>query len=67
MHLENLLAVVELGKVNVDLAVETSCSQQCLVKDVDAVGGGEDDDTAIGPKAVHLGEQLVERALALIV
>ena len=67
MDLEDLLALVQVGQVNMDLAVEASGAQKCLIKDVSTVGGGQDDDTAVGPKAVHLGEQLVQRALPLVV
>ena len=67
VNLEDFLAVGELGKLDVNLAVETACPEQRLVEDVGTVGGGEDDHAAVGAKAVHLGEQLVERALALVV
>ena len=67
VHLENLLAVVELWQVHIDLAVEAAGTQQRLVEDVDAVGGSQDYDSAVGAKAVHLGEQLVEGALTLVV
>ena len=67
MYLEDSLALCHVGQVDVDLTVETSGTQQCLVKHVDAVGGCQNDDTRVGAKAVHLGEQGVERVLALIV
>ena len=38
-----------------------------LVEDVGPVGGGEDDDALRAGEAVHLGEDLVERLLALVV
>ena len=67
VYAEYLLALVQVGEVNVYLSVETSGTQQCLVEDVHTVGGGEDDDTRVGAESVHLGEQLVQRVLALIV
>ena len=50
-----------------DFAVEASGTQQGRVEHVDAVGGGQHDDTAVGAEAVHLGEQGVQRVLALVV
>ena len=49
------------------LSVKTACSQQCLVEHIHTVGGCQDDDTAVGAKAVHLCEQGVERILTLVV
>ena len=37
------------------------------IKDVGAVGAGEDDDARLCGKAVHLHQQLVERVFPLIV
>ena len=67
MDLEYLLALVEVGKGDVDLAVEASGAHQGLVKDVRAVGGGEDYDAGVGAEAVHFRKQLVEGVLALVV
>ena len=58
---------LELGQRHDDLAVEAAGAQQRRVEDVGAVGGGEDDDALDGLEAVHLGEHLVERLLALVV
>ena len=67
VHLEYFLAVAELRQLDVDLAVKSSCTQQRLVEDVGTVGRSKDDDTTVGAEAVHLGEQLVEGALALVI
>ena len=67
MHIENGDAFGQVGQVDVDLTVETSGTQQCLVEHIDAVGGRQDDDTRIGAETVHLGQQLVERILAFVV
>ena len=67
MHLEDFLTLVQVGKVNIYLTVKTSCTQQCLVQHVSTVGCGQNDDTAIGAKAVHLGKQLVQSAFALVI
>ena len=67
VYLEYLQALVLLGQVHVYLTVETACAHEGLVKDVGPVGGGQDDDSGIGAEAVHLGEELVEGVLPLVV
>ena len=67
VHTEYLLALVQVGEVYMYLSVKTSCTQQCLVENVYTVGGGQDDDTRVGAKSVHLGEQLVQCVLALVI
>ena len=67
MHEEDLLTVVDVGKVYIDLTVEAARTQEGCVEDVGAVRSCQHDDTAIGAEAVHLGEELVQRILTLIV
>ena len=67
VHHEHLLALVQVGQVHVYLTVEAACAQQGRVEHVGAVGGGQRDDAAVGAEAVHLGEQGVQRVLALVV
>ena len=47
MHLEHLYAVFQLRQIDIDLTVETAGAQQGFVKNISAVGGGKDDDTAV--------------------
>ena len=49
------------------LTVKTSGTQQRAVQHIRTVGGSQDDDTRIGTKSVHLGQQLVERTLTLVI
>ena len=42
-------------------------TQQRRVEDVGPVGGGDQDDAALGLEAVHLHQQLVQRLFALVV
>ena len=67
MHFEDRLALGRLGERHDDLAVEAAGAQQCGVEDVGSVGGGHDHDALGRLEAVHLGEHLVERLLALVV
>ena len=64
---EDLLALVEVGQVYVYLAVEASGTQQGRVEHVGTVGGGQGDDAAVRSKAVHLGQECVQRVFALVV
>ena len=67
VHEEDLLTVVDVGKVYIDLTVEAARTQEGCVEDVGAVRSSQHDDTAIGAEAIHLGEELVQRILTLIV
>ena len=67
VDVEDLLALVEVGQLDVDLSVEASGTQQGFVEHIGAVGGGQDDHAAVRPEAVHLREELIEGTLALIV
>jgi hypothetical protein len=46
--------------------VEAARPQQCRVQDLRAVGGGQDDHALVALEPVHLGEDLVQRLLALV-
>ena len=50
-----------------DLAVEAAGTHEGLVQNVGAVGGRQDNDTAVGAKAVHLCKQLIQRVFALVI
>ena len=67
VHLEDLVAAVEVGGVDLDLPVEAARTQQRRVEDVGPVGGRDEDDPAAHVEAVHLDEQLVQGLLALVV
>ena len=67
MYVEYSHAVGELGKLHVNLAVEAACTQECLVEDVGAVGGREDDYAGVCAETVHFGKELVEGVFALVV
>ena len=60
-------ALRESGQRDRDLAVEPSGAEQGRVEDLGPVGGAEDDDPLRHIETVHLGQQLVEGLLALVV
>ena len=67
MDAEDLQAAGVVGPVDHHLAIETAGSHQGRIQHVRPVGGGHDDDAGVALEAVHLGEQLVEGLLALVV
>ena len=67
MYAEYFFSFIQVGQVDVYLAVETSGAQQCLVQYIHTVGCGKDDDTAVGTEPVHFRQQLVQGVFAFIV
>jgi hypothetical protein len=67
MHLQDLLASLDIRQTHIDLTVKTAGTQQRLIQNVGTVGGRHDDDAVVGLKAIHLHQQLVQSLLALIV
>ena len=67
MHLQDLLAPLDIGVGHLDLAVETARAQQRRIEHIRPVGGGHDDDALVGLETVHLHQKLVERLFALVV
>src|SRR5260370_8828874 len=50
-----------------DGPIESSWAEQSRIQDIGAIGRGDEDDTVVGFKSVHLDEELVEGLLALVV
>ena len=67
MHLENGDAALEVRPLDDDAAVEAPRTKQCLVEDLRPVCRADDDDSLGRIETVHLGKQLVERLLPLLV
>ena len=61
------LAAGPVGRLDGDAPVEAAGAQQRRVEDLGPVRGGDDDHARARVEAVHLGENLVERLLALVV
>ena len=67
MDFEDLPAPDAVGRLDGDAAVEAPGAQQRGVEDVGAVRRGQHDDGLGAFEAVHFGQDLVERLLALVV
>ena len=67
VHLQDVAPLVLRRQRHHDLAVEATRAQQRGVEHVGPVGGRHHHDALGGLEAVHLGEHLVERLLALVV
>ena len=67
MHLEDLLPACTVGRLHRDAAVEPAGPEQRLVEHVGTVGRADHDHACRRVEAVHLGEDLVQRLLALVV
>ncbi len=67
MKLEDGLTTGQVRQLDGHAAVAATRTQQCGVERVGTVGGRKDDDALLVVVGVHLGEELVERRLGLVV
>jgi len=67
VHAENSLAAPEVWRINDDLTVESTRTEERWIEHVGSVCGSDQNDTIIRLETVHLDEQLIERLLTLIV
>src|SRR5215469_968699 len=66
MDFQNSLAALYVRPRNHDPAIESTGTQERGIEDVRTVGCGDQDDTLVRLKPVHLDEQLVQGLLALV-
>ena len=67
MDPQNFFATLYVGQIDGDLAIESARTQQCGIKHIGPIGGGNDDDALLGIEPVHLNEQGIEGLFALVV
>ena len=65
VHLEGIQSALEVGAIHDDAPVKPAGTQQRLVQNLRAVGGGQAHDTLGRLEAVNFIEQLVQRLLLL--
>ena len=54
MNFEYGFTLVQIGKLHMDLAVETAGPQKGLVQHISTVGGSQDDHPAVAAEPIHL-------------
>ena len=64
---QDLLAALEVGQLHGHPAVKAAGAGEGRVQRLRAVGGGQNDDAVVILKAIHLGQQLVQGLLPLVV
>ena len=67
MNLKDGKAATDIRFVEHNLAVKTSWPQQGRVKDIRAIGRGDNDNVGLPVKAIHLYKQLIERLFTLVI
>ncbi|QBZ57997.1 hypothetical protein PoMZ_02936 [Pyricularia oryzae] len=67
VHLEDVGTTLHGGPVYVDVPIESTGSHQGLVQNFRPVGTSEHDNLFIAVETVHLGQNLVQCGLALVV
>src|SRR5579864_9191784 len=67
VDLQDSCAAGLVGRLNDDPPVEPTWPQQRLVEHIRPVGGGDNDHTLTARETVHLGQNLIEGLLALVV
>ena len=67
MHLEDLPAARLVRRLHGDSAIEPPRPQERGIEDLGPVRRADDDDRLRRFEAVHLGEDLIQRLLALVV
>ena len=66
VDLEDLLSATDIGAVDEHMAVEAPRPEEGRIERLGAVGRRHHDHAAVGPEAVHLDQQRIERLLALV-
>ena len=67
VNLHDGLTAFHIGHTDIHLPVKASRTQQGTVQNVGTVGGRQDNDSFIGPEAVHLHQQLIEGLFSFVV
>ncbi len=67
VDLQDLLAALQVGQLHRHPAVKAAGTGQGRVQGIRAVGGRQNDDAVVALEAVHLGQQLVQGLLPLVV
>ena len=67
MDLQDRFSSLQIGQFHLDTTVETSRAQQGLIQAFRAVGRRQDHHALTAIETIHLGQELVQRLLTLVV
>ena len=67
VHFEDCFATIEVGRVNDDLAIESTRTEKGPVEDLRAIRRREHDYSGVRFKSIHLHQQGVQGLLPLVV
>mmetsp|Transcript_5696 Transcript_5696/g.8390 ORF Transcript_5696/g.8390 Transcript_5696/m.8390 type:complete len:204 (+) Transcript_5696:1126-1737(+) len=67
MYTKDAGTSLEVGKVNGNLTVETSRTEEGVIEDIKTVGSGNGDDSRVAIETVHLNQNLVQGLFTLVV
>ena len=67
MNTEDTSTSLEVGKINGNLPIETSRSQQGLIQNIHPVGSSNGNYARISIKSIHLHQNLVNSLLPLVI
>ena len=67
MNAQNLQTTGVVRAIDRDLTIKATRTHQGCIKHIRTVGRRNDDDACVALKAIHLGEELVEGLLALVI
>ena len=59
MHFQNLFSAPDVGKIDIDLSIETTGTKKGTVKNIRTVGRRHNNNSFVGIEPVHLNEDLV--------
>lgn len=67
MYLKDLDSTLVVWKCNLNLSIESTRSEQGLIKNLWDVRSGKDDNTGVTLETIHFGEELVDSLLSFVI
>mmetsp|Transcript_9901 Transcript_9901/g.16223 ORF Transcript_9901/g.16223 Transcript_9901/m.16223 type:complete len:246 (+) Transcript_9901:1016-1753(+) len=67
MDLKDLLASLDIWKINLDLPIKSTWAQNRLIQDINTIGTCKNDNTFFCRKPIHFNQKLIQGILTLIV
>ena len=67
MHTQNLLATTHTWERHGDFTIKATWSEEGIVENINAIRGGDDNNTRLIIKSVHLSQELIDGLFAFII